>query len=371
MHILISMSGLHFSIGTCFPKKKSKKEKVKKLLKKLVCNSNLVYLPASPKLVQISSIPKFYVQKELWKIPETIQVSSSVQSKFLFLSYIYSYKEIINMLKESLRKIRFKYPESRESFEIPKAIKSQIVSYYSRQENEWNKVRGIYLRLFRFKAYIQPLIHLRRIKKTVANRKNTEDPVLMEIPKKPVYILDIKRRMSFVYDARSLIKAIEHRLLFSDYMFAEPQEPVNLLTNEPLTYGQIISVIRQCKQHGEFSWLLDELRIHEGDLKKFATFNRQKLNLEAINIFFKKSVYVIRETVLDFFGSEADIADLPNYKIFNFIKKYDTDPNHPLIQKWIRHTKDYYIAKELNDNSLLAKNSINTDNLLNSVHFIF
>ena len=174
--------------------------------------------------------------------------------------------------------------------------------------------------------------------------------------------------MSFVYDARSIKKAIEERLLFSDYMFAEPQPPLNLLTNEPLTYGQIISICRQCKIHGEFSWILDELMMYGSNLKRFATFNKQRLNLEAINSFFKKSTYAIRETVIDLFLIEADMADMPRYKITGFIRRYDTEPTNTLVQKWIRNTREYYIAKELNDPTMIKRNDSDTEKILNTIY---
>ena len=151
-------------------------------------------------------------------------------------------------------------------------------------------------------------------------------------------------------------------------MFAEPLEPVNLLTNEPLTYGQILSIVRQCRAHGESSWVLDELKIHGTDLKEFAIYNKQRLNIEAVNVFFKKSTYVIRETVVDYFVQEADFADLPRYKITGFIRRYDTDPTNGLVQRWIRNTREYYIAKELNNPALLQKNEVDTEKLLNSIH---
>jgi hypothetical protein len=267
-----------------------------------------------------------------------------------------------------LTRIRFKVPCVREHFEASKEIRAQISSYYAKQENEWNKVRGIYLKLFRFRETILPLIYTWKVRAAKKNIKNVEDPVTLELPKKPVYIIDISKRMSFVYDAKSLRKAIEGRLLFSDYMFAEPLEPVNLLTNEPLTYGQIMSITKQCREQGEYSWVLDELQAHGGNLKLFAAFNKQRLNLEAINMFFKKSTYVMRETVVDFFVQEADMADLPRYKITGFIRRYDMEPTTQVVQKWIRNTKEYYIAKELNDSAMLHKNELDTEKLLNIIH---
>lgn len=360
-----------FTIGTTKPKRLSKKEKVKRLSKKPVYSATVsneynipTYFPVRYTLPRGFSLQK----KDIWRIPQTIHVSPSVETKFGVLSCVFSYRVVINYIKDSLARIRFKFPYEKDTFEVPQEIRAQITSYYAKQENEWNKVRGIYFKLFRFRQSIMPLIYNWKVKIARRNIKNMEDPVTLELPRMPVYLIDIKKKMSFVYDARSIRRAIEGRLLFSDYMFAEPLEPVNLLTNEPLTYGQLISIIRQCRAYGEASWILDELQIHGANLKRFAIFNKQRLNLEAINVFFKKSTHIMRETVVDFFIQEADMADLPRYKITGFIRRYDTEPTNGLVQKWIRNTKEYYIAKELNNSGLLFKNEEDTEKLLNSIH---
>jgi hypothetical protein len=360
-----------FTSGIGNPRRLSKREKVKRLSKKpvystTVSNENNIHLYPSYKYI----VPKtlLFKAKEFWKIPVTISVTSSLEYKFALLSHIQSYTSIVDHIKNSLKRVRFTFPYEKDPFCVPPQIKSQITSYYSKQENEWNKVRGIYLKLFRFREMVKPLFYTWKIRAAQRNIKNSEDPVTLEIPKKPVYLIDINKRMSFVYDARSIKKAIEERLLFSDYMFSEPQPPVNLLTNEPLTYGQIVSICKQCKTHGEYSWILDELMMYGSNLKRFVAFNKQRLNLEAINTFFKKSTYAIRETVIDLFLIEADMADIPRYKITGFIRRYDTEPRDPLVQKWIRNTKEYYIAKELNNPVMIQQNDSDTEKLLNAIY---
>jgi hypothetical protein len=357
------MSGFSIGIKT---KRLSKKEKIKRLLKKTP------YIPTNIPIDLLNKplpILTKHISTEAWKIPGTMQLSSSVESKFLLLNRIFSHTIVVNYIKESLTRIKFKMPfESKEKFEASKEIRAQINSYYTKQETEWNKVRGIYLRLFRFKQFMTPLIYNWKVKLAKKNIKNVDDPVTLEIPKKPVLVIDINKRISFVYEARSIRKSIEERLLFSDYMFSEPLDPLNILSNKPLTYGQIVSICKQCKDHGEYSWILEEFKIHGTNLKNFITFNRQKLNLEAVNSFFKKNTYTIRETVIDFFVQEADMADLPRNIMNKFIRKYDTQPNNELVQKWVRNTKEYYIAKELNDLTLLNKNQINSENLISAIY---
>lgn len=360
-----------FTLGIGNSRRLSKRDKVKRLSKKpvysaTVSNENNIPLYPSHRYSVPNSL--LFKAKEFWKIPGTIHITSSLEYKFALLSHIHSYASIVDHIKNSLKRLRFTFPYEKEPFHVPGHVKSQITSYYSKQENEWNKVCGIYLKLFRFKQMVKPLVYKWKIRVSEKNVKNMEDPVTLELPKKPVYLIDIKKKMSFVYDARSIKKAIEERLLFSDYMFAEPQPPVNLLTNEPLTYGQIVSICRQCKRHGEYSWILDELMLYGSNLKRFVAFNKQRLNLEAINTFFKKGTHTIRETVIDLFLIEADMADMPRYKITGFIRRYDMEPTNTLVQKWIRNTKEYYIAKELNDPTMIQRNDSDTEKILNTIY---
>jgi hypothetical protein len=267
-------------------------------------------------------------------------------------------------------KFRFLIDPSQQ-WKPPQNITSHITSFYAKQENEWNKVRAIYYKLFKLREALVPLIFNWRINKSIKNKKNTEDPVTLEPPLKPVTIFDFKQRISFVFEASSLRRVIEDRLLYSDYMFPEPQVPLNMLTNEPYTFGQLISIANQCKKYGEYSWMLESLVSLNGEVAMFSIFNKQKLKIEAINAFFKKSIYVIRETVIDYFNLEADLSDLPTAQILRFTNAYDTRSEMPIVQAWIGVTRDYYIAKELNDPYLLITAGKKTETLLNSVYRVF
>ena len=154
-------------------------------------------------------------------------------------------------------------------------------------------------------------------------------------------------------------------------MFPEPLVPLNMLTNEPYSIGQLISIANQCKKYGECSWMLDSLVSHCGDVTLFSIYNKQKLKLEAINSFFKKSTYVIREAVIDFFNLEAEMSDLPSAQISRFTTAYDTKPEMAIVQSWIGVTRDYYIGKELNDPYLLIAATKKTESLLNSIYRFF
>lgn len=331
-------AGPRFSIGRYIKKKKIVKKKIYKPY----------YYPVGP-IFKIYNGPR-------WSIPKCINVSDSIKYKFSLLDTKRSFREIKTKIAINIRNLRFTFNNLDEiQWKPPQQITSSITSFYTKEENEWNKVRVLYSRLFKLRDMIKPLILNWQIKKCIKNCKNTEDPVTMEIPKNPVRVIDFKNRLSFIYEAASLKRVIENRLLFSDYMFPEPKVPVNLLTNQPFTYGQIISIINQCKRYGYVSWIIQCFKEANANLEFFLSHNKQKLKVEAIKAYFKKPSYCLREVVIDYFNLEAEDCDLPNQQISRFIEAYDTKPDMPIIQQWIGVTRDFYIARELNDAVLLTK----------------
>jgi hypothetical protein len=344
-----------FSIGRYIKKKKLIKKKRK---------INLAYY-GNNKVYNFTC-----VYKKRWQLPKSMNVSDSVKYKFSSLETMVSFRDIKFKIAENIRNMRFRF-EIPTPWEPPQNIVSSINSFYAKEENDWNKVRAIYYRLFKLKQVLGSLIFRWQINKCIKNCKNIEDPVTMELPKQPVVIIDFKKRMSFVYDANTLKKTIENRLLFSDYMFPEPKEPLNLLTNQAFTYAQLISVVDQCKKYGRASWIMESFMKLDANLELFSFHNKQKLKLEAIKTYFKKPTYCLREVVIDYFNLEATYCELPNQQIYRFIKAYDTTPDMPIVQQWIGTTRDYYIAKELNEPVLLTRMADKIDNIINMIYKVF
>ena len=348
-----------FSIGVNY-KKKTKKRKAKN-------NSKITYYYSHSPVTTLT-----IYNGSRWHIPKCINVSDSIKYKFSLLETMNSFREIKIKIAENIRNMRFRFDSlDHKQWKPPQQITSSITSFYAKQENEWNNVRAIYYRLFKLRRAILPLVLKWQIKKCIRNCKNIEDPVTMEIPKNPVRVIDFKNRISFVYESSSLKKAIENRLLLSDYMFPDPKQPVNLLTNQPFTYGQLISVINQCKKYGHVSSIIDSFKELNANLELFLFHNKQKLKIEAIKTYFKKSSYYLREVVVDYFNLEAEHSDLPDQQIYRFIKAYDSKPDMPIIQQWIGITRDYYIAKELNEPVLIRRIADKTDDILNTIYKVF
>jgi hypothetical protein len=206
--------------------------------------------------------------------------------------------------------------------------------------------------------------------KSLRNTKNTEDPVTLEIPKKPVKIIDYPKRISYVFEASTLRKTVESRIILSDYMFPNPLPPINPFTNAPYSRGQLLSIIQQCKAHGEYNWIFDRLLDCEADVNLFCLRFRQPLKILAIENHFKGCIHKYKDEVLDFFQIEADREDLPLDKVDSFIKRIDYRPNCSFVKQWVILTRDYYIAKELNDAIMLIKIGTRTTQLITRAFYI-
>lgn len=306
-----------------------------------------------------------------WQLPSCLKFSSCMKYKFSSLETIYDFHEIKHIIHKNIKALNVRFTTILNEWIPSPQISNSIKLHVAREEAEWNRIRILYSRLFKFKKFISKILFKRKIKKCLLNCKNTEDPVSLDVPKKPVTIIDFKQGLSFVYDARTLRKTIENRILYSDYMFPEPRAPVNMLTNQPFTLAQYYSIVSQCKKYGETSWILDSLKAVDFDLQLFAIYNKQKLKLEAIHSFFKCTSYIIRDIVLDYFHQEVDLSELPDKHIYEFTKAYDTRPEIPIIKMWINHTKKYYIAKELQDPFLLQQHHHNTDEMINNMYHHF
>ena len=318
-----------------------------------------------------------------WFLPKGMNIPYSVAYKFSLLEHIFNFNiikyEISNRLDDSIFRFHNYYGKvyyggviSIEGNGIELRKRTQIEKQYiSRQSNEWNRVKQIYAKLFRFRRYLNSLCFRWKIRKATRNQKNTEDPVTLEIPKNPVTVLDISKKLSFVFEASAIRKVIENRLLMSDYMFAEPADPVNPLTNHPFTTGQMYSIAKQCREYGQYSWILDKFVKASCNIKTFKIFNDQALRIEAISSYFSKSRSYIRETVIDYFCAEADECEMSDRASSYFINAYDDGIKNPIIQKWINMMRDYYIAGELKNQQYMLEVLQRRDILLNRINHYF
>jgi hypothetical protein len=253
----------------------------------------------------------------------------------------------------------------------PLSIRSKIQSLKDKEDNEWQKIYRIYKKIFKFQKLFTALVRTRLRNICMRNCKNTFDAATMDVPKNPVYILNFSQRCSHVYEASTILKSINNRLLLADYMFADPKEPVNLFTNDTFTMGQYISLYEQCKKYSQFSWILNRFRSVNFNLSQFALKFQQQLKLAAIDYYFKYQVAPAENTVIDYFLLNADFAVLPIHISNRFQDTFNYKNPNLYTKSWISLTNRYYKAFELKDTNGLVKIAKECDTLIRKSYFYF
>jgi hypothetical protein len=355
-------------------KKKNKSKKTKKSKKgnksKLNINNTNIYkinnINSINKINSINNYNNIYIDNSImklkfvayngprWTIPSGITVSPSIKLKFDKVS-IYKITEVIKKInQESFNSIfSFSINDKNSDFYKITDIETYLISLRDKEKNEWKKVVQIYSKIFKLVRFMNKLVFLRRINICMKKQINTEDIVTMEVPKKPIYVINYPKRCTYVYEADTLKKAIDNRLLISEWMFDNAQIPINLLSNEPFTIGQSISIYNQMKAYGIFSWIFDRFKAYEFNLKKFRLNFKQQLKLEAIKSHFKNEIENSRETVIEFFEANAINQGVHQEDIERFKIYYKLYPNSSHNRTLAPLVKRHYIAYELNDPTTL------------------
>ena len=309
-----------------------------------------------------------------WEIPSGITVTQSIKYKFERIS-TYKMTEVFKQIRFESSNSVFNFRDYPHQFnsEFSKLpfIRSYLTSLKDKDQNEWKKVIGIYSKIFKVIRFMNKLVCLRRLHICMKKQINVEDIVTMEIPKKPVYVINYPTRCTYVYEAETLRKVINNRLLISDWMFDNPQAPINLLSNEPFTIGQSISIYNQMKAYGIFSWIFDRFKAHEFNLKVFRTRFKQQLKIAAIESHFTNEFENSKETVIEFFEANAINQGVHHEEIDKFKTYYKVYPNSSHNRALAPLVKRHYIAFELNDQVTLAVTSYEIiqfiDRYLNSI----
>jgi hypothetical protein len=198
------------------------------------------------------------------------------------------------------------------------------------------------------------LVSMRRISLCFKKQINTEDIVTLETPIKPIYVVSFLKRCTYVYEAETLRRTINNKLLTSEWMFENPQHPLNILSNEPLTMGQMISIYSQLKSYMKFSWIFDRFKACEFNLNSFRTRFRPQLKIEAIESHFRNEIENSRETLIEFFEANAIDYGMNHDEIAKFRDIFYLCPNTQYTQTLKAMAKRHYIAYELRDIASVA-----------------
>jgi len=325
-------------------------------------------------------VRQYYINKHInlnkqsnsrqWTIPSGLIVSKSIMYKFMLISS-YSHLEINNKINEMLCISKLKPLFSIIGAWVPpECVTSYIQDSIKKECDEWLKVKAIYSKIIKLVIRIRKLCNIMKIKRALRNVMNKSDPVTLEDPVKPIHIINFKAKCSYVYELDTIRKTINNRLLLSDYMFPNPQLPVNILSNEPFTYYQLLSIYSQFKKYGVCSWVFDRFKACNFNLEKFSLYYRQQLKIRAIEQFFTVENDLYQESVLDYFllSDDTILTNADDTDYYTVFKRALYSKNHsPYIKRWIATTKRYYIAKELQDSIQIKSVLLLTDNLFSEM----
>jgi hypothetical protein len=349
--------------------KKNKKKKAKKSKKVKKVKTASIVKPKPQYKTKKSKVPFLIFTGCRYTLPPTYTTSKEVAYLFHRLSTL----NLSKMYDTSIHiENNHKFPSftgvfARIRWNPPECVKEAITTAHIKRSTEWNEVREIITKLQKIYGILNRFIHQWRSKRILKKVKNIEDVVTLEVPKYPVYILDYKRGCSFVYEALTLMKLIESRLLTSEYMFSNPLKSVNPLTNEPLSISQLYSVTHQLFSYGRYSWIIDRYRRFGFNLHLLEQEFSEALKLNAIRNYFTKEKDASWETVIEVFMLMADSYEYMknDYITKNYIKgmiQYSRDDPHTV--KWYRYAMEYYIATETSNTAKLLLLTVYSHTLL-------
>jgi hypothetical protein len=175
---------------------------------------------------------------------------------------------------------------------------------------------------------------------------NTTDPVTMITPQVPIYLFDVKRRGSYVFEASCLKKRIESELFYSEWMFPQPKHPKNPLTNLEFTESQRISLLHNLREKQYGSWIYEAYRIHGWNLETLKLQYAIPLKLESLNDLIRNPTCDDTiEYLQEFIEKQYRIHKLfkamkKDHHVLNWGAEYAIDT--PYIRTWLKIFKKYY-----------------------------
>ena len=193
------------------------------------------------------------------------------------------------------------------------------------------------------------------------DRKSSDliDIVTMNPIQHPIYVYDGKQRRRYVFEADSLNKSIKRNLYAQEYTIPGPKKPVNIITNRPFTYAQLVSIY-------------DQLLSTRTRIEDFSTFRKFQFRIETWKLYMYNHLYMAaikeelynyqsgdgKDMLEDFIRDMTVIIKVPlterfDLMISNAVSWY---PEDPLLQQFRALCLSSYEAStfQLNTGLVLA-----------------
>lgn len=204
--------------------------------------------------------------------------------------------------------------------------------------NKNNTIRWI------FKRFITRW-RLRRMKDA-----NHDDPITLSPIEQPVYLYSYPSKRRYIYEAEMLAKELHKKLLNNDGQFPTPISPRNILTNEDLHLGQMISLVQQCKSYGKTHWTLESFSRCGYNIVTFLQYERKQLRMHALNtVFHDPTLRWEYNDIMESFmeGQHEQHNKRFSSNLYRWLLKFI--PTDPLLQSWESACKKWYRADILTD----------------------
>jgi hypothetical protein len=194
---------------------------------------------------------------------------------------------------------------------------------------------------------------------------NTEDPATLAEPIKSIPIFDVERRGTYVFEATSLKSFLVNDLTYSDWMFPEPKEPRNPLTNLPFRQGQLVEVVRALRAYNLGHWSIEAYISCKHNLKSFRDLFIAPLKLRSIYEVVKMPHHEeCIEYLIEFIEDEYDYHEVESRNSLILLlwaarKGLDT----PYMNMWRHVMRQYHLymivyGKEVYENNITMQNTI-------------
>jgi hypothetical protein len=202
----------------------------------------------------------------------------------------------------------------------------------------------------RIRTLLRCLVRCWILKKYEKRKLNTEDPVTMCEPEKPVQVFDMRLKGSYTFDIQTIKKTIEEDLVYSEWMFPKPKSPKNPFTNLPFTCGQMIKLIDSINKYGTSSWILEAYKSSHYDTDNFLMHYSIPIRMHGLkSIIRNKTSDEFQEFLIEFIEESYEYHDIQYTSHLNILKWAVFHAiEDPYMKKWINIFKRYHEYSILN-----------------------
>jgi hypothetical protein len=219
-----------------------------------------------------------------------------------------------------------------------KAARAALQSHVPRQ-NVFTTMKAAleadFFKEMRMRRLFRTLLLHYRIRVIDRKPQDGMDPVTFSPIVKPITVYDMKQRRKFVFDASTLVTCIDKNLTLHQYLIPSPKSPINVISNLPFTYAQLLSIEAQLTESRTPHVRLSMYKVQRFAIERWKIYMNQSLRILAI----KEELYnyesqLGKEVLGDFILDAMNSVDIPIASPFEDVLRNAIEwyPDHPLFQ---------------------------------------